>query len=363
MEGSCGTEFSKTSLSDQYEDDDGSEENNDVPKLKDGASSSNSTVEENDQKKASVRPYVRSKMPRLRWTPDLHLRFVHAVERLGGLDRATPKLVLQLMNIKGLNIAHVKSHLQMYRSKKIDEPGQADHRHLVEGRDPNIYNLSQLPMFQGFNQRDDYRFRCGGSSWSSLESYMHSPSLGLTTNDNTRPGFYGGVAERIFGSNCRNSANHDLHMGISSFNEQFRWRINELKDEFRSLNDHESWRGLSRPSPVELNSSNQLQAKLPEQTSLFGNSIHPDLNTRMSLLERTATKRKSSDCDLDLSLSLGLTQRNKESQGGLEDIDEDDSNLLSLSLYPPYSTKCSRLIEGDCTTENARTASTLDLTI
>ena len=34
--------------------------------------------------KSSVRQYMRSKMPRLRWTPDLHLSFVHAVERLGG---------------------------------------------------------------------------------------------------------------------------------------------------------------------------------------------------------------------------------------------------------------------------------------
>uniref|UniRef100_A0A2N9I4P9 Myb-like domain-containing protein n=1 Tax=Fagus sylvatica TaxID=28930 RepID=A0A2N9I4P9_FAGSY len=35
-----------------------------------------------------VRPYVRSKSPRLRWTPDLHHCFVHAVERLGGEDIA-----------------------------------------------------------------------------------------------------------------------------------------------------------------------------------------------------------------------------------------------------------------------------------
>ncbi|KAL3851394.1 hypothetical protein ACJIZ3_013276 [Penstemon smallii] len=81
----------------------------------------------NDQKSSSgsrVRQYIRSKMPRLRWTPDLHLSFLHAIHRLGGQERATPKSVLQLMNVRGLSISHVKSHLQMYRSKKLDECGK-----------------------------------------------------------------------------------------------------------------------------------------------------------------------------------------------------------------------------------------------
>ncbi|XP_009801945.1 myb family transcription factor PHL5-like [Nicotiana sylvestris] len=87
---------------------------------------------------------------RIRWTQDLHDRFVECVNRLGGADKATPKAILKLMESDGLTIFHVKSHLQKYRNAKyIPEPtdGKSEKRNCSN-------NVSQIDSKTGMQIKE-----------------------------------------------------------------------------------------------------------------------------------------------------------------------------------------------------------------
>ncbi|TKY67066.1 Myb family transcription factor APL [Spatholobus suberectus] len=97
--------------------------------------------------------------PRLKWTPDLHARFIESVQRLGGADKATPKTVMKLMGIPGLTLYHLKSHLQKYRlSKSLHgqsnsathkitiNPGAATDERLRENNGTHMNNLNLAPQ-------------------------------------------------------------------------------------------------------------------------------------------------------------------------------------------------------------------------
>ncbi|KAH1040121.1 hypothetical protein J1N35_041864 [Gossypium stocksii] len=72
------------------------------------------------------------------WTPELHRRFVQAVEQLG-LDKAVPSRILELMGIDCLTRHNIASHLQKYRS----------HRKHLLAREAEAANWTQRRQMYG----------------------------------------------------------------------------------------------------------------------------------------------------------------------------------------------------------------------
>nr|GMC87909.1 putative Myb family transcription factor At1g14600 [Ipomoea batatas] len=58
--------------------------------------------------------------PRFKWTPDLHRRFLEAIQVLGGLQYATPRAIAEVMDDKDLTISRVRSHLEIHRANCFD---------------------------------------------------------------------------------------------------------------------------------------------------------------------------------------------------------------------------------------------------
>ncbi|XP_072982949.1 transcription factor NIGTH1-like [Typha latifolia] len=69
----------------------------------------------NSHSHSSVSETQTQRKARRCWSPDLHRRFVNALQILGGSQVATPKQIRELMKVDGLTNDEVKSHLQKYR--------------------------------------------------------------------------------------------------------------------------------------------------------------------------------------------------------------------------------------------------------
>ncbi|KAK9082867.1 hypothetical protein Scep_029338 [Stephania cephalantha] len=94
--------------------------------------------------------------PRMRWTPELHERFVEAVNELGGSEKATPKGVLKIMKVEGLTIYHVKSHLQKYRTARY-RPDSSEGT--SEKKATSIDDISSLDLKTGIEITEALRLQ------------------------------------------------------------------------------------------------------------------------------------------------------------------------------------------------------------
>nr|QSD99763.1 MYB family transcription factor [Melilotus albus] len=105
------------------------------------------------------------KKARLSWSPKLHQRFLWAVNQLG-LDKARPKKILKVMDVHGLSVGHVASHLQKYRI------------HLKKSTDEKKHGRKKSKLSDEFQAKsiDQARFYDFQAEWidCGTGSYLHN---------------------------------------------------------------------------------------------------------------------------------------------------------------------------------------------
>ncbi|KAI3718526.1 hypothetical protein L6452_19400 [Arctium lappa] len=99
------------------------------------------------------------------WTPELHRRFVQAVEQLG-VDKAVPSRILEIMGIGCLTRHNIASHLQKYRS----------HRKHLLAREAEAASWSQRRQMYGGNTAIGGG---GGGNKRDMGPWVAPPTMGF----------------------------------------------------------------------------------------------------------------------------------------------------------------------------------------
>ncbi|XP_071689520.1 transcription factor HHO3-like [Rutidosis leptorrhynchoides] len=116
-------------------------------------------------------PNNKKKKERRCWSSELHRRFLHALQQLGGAYVATPKQIKELMKVDGLTSNEIKSHLQKYRlhTRRLN-PNNNVHT-------PQLVVVSRIWM-----PPLDYTTNTASSSISDDAKTLYSPIATLPTS-------------------------------------------------------------------------------------------------------------------------------------------------------------------------------------
>ncbi|XP_010415495.1 PREDICTED: myb family transcription factor EFM-like [Camelina sativa] len=133
------------------------------------------------------------------WSPELHRRFLNALQQLGGSHVATPKQIRDHMKVDGLTNDEVKSHLQKYRLHTRRPATTVAAQSNGNPQQPQFVVVGGIwvPSPQDFHPPSDAANNGGGvyapvavaaqSPKRSVERSCNSPGASSSTNTATTP--------------------------------------------------------------------------------------------------------------------------------------------------------------------------------
>ncbi|KAL9239046.1 hypothetical protein vseg_013401 [Gypsophila vaccaria] len=122
------------------------------------------------------------KKPRIIWTPELHDKFVAAVNQFGN-SKAVPKKILEIMNVHGLTRENVASHLQKYR--QYNKRPRQKKSHQQSGNKMNTSMPSQEQKYQAISPINGHNIKAQTISTSSLQVRSYPSQIDLYGSDQT----------------------------------------------------------------------------------------------------------------------------------------------------------------------------------